>query len=162
MPRIGLSSGVTRAHASYAASLMRLFAHPASMKLFVLVAVSDGLPAGWASAVDPRYGIAYYFNAGTGQRQWQKPGAELPPGWQETRDPRSGLPYFFNLATGQRVWERPASDAAGAMPRLAPLTGYPLELKEPPDQCISLQHVRHMPGARCAVPQVNRQTAKLL
>ena len=76
--------------------------------------VSEGLPAGWASAIDPRYGMPYYFNAGTGQRQWQKPGAELPPGWQEARDPRSGLPYFFNLATGQRVWEHPGRSTAGA------------------------------------------------
>ena len=65
--------------------------------------------------MDPRYGIPYYFNAGTGRRQWQRPGAELPPGWQEARDPRSGLPYFFNLATGQRVWERPGSEVAGVL-----------------------------------------------
>ncbi len=65
--------------------------------------------------MDPRYGMPYYFNAGTGQRQWQKPGAELPPGWQEARDPRSGLPYFFNLATGQRVWEHPGRSAASAL-----------------------------------------------
>ncbi len=82
---------------------------------------------GWASAMDTRYGIPYYFNAGTGQRQWQKPGAELPSGWQAARDPRSGLPYFFNLATGQRVWEHPGRSAAGVPPlrprRCAMLTG---------------------------------------
>ena len=65
--------------------------------------------------MDPRYGVPYFFNAGTGQRQWQQPRADLPPGWQEARDPRFGLPYFFNLATGQRLWQRPSGEGAGAV-----------------------------------------------
>jgi len=76
--------------------------------------------------VDPAYNHAYYYNAATGERTWERPrggaapgaaapaaprGAEarlappgsglaLPAGWAEARDPASGVPYFYNAATG--------------------------------------------------------------
>ena len=76
--------------------------------------MTEGLPPGWAAAVDPRYGVPYYFNAGTGQRLWEKPGEQLPEGWAAARDPGSGVTYYYCVRTGQRTWERPVGAAAGA------------------------------------------------
>lgn len=78
---------------------------------------TEGLPPGWAAAVDARYGVPYYFNASTGQRLWEKPGEQLPEGWAGARDPGSGVTYYYCVRTGQRTWERPVAAAAGA-PRL--------------------------------------------
>ncbi len=39
------------------------------------VVKDDGLPQGWASALDPTYNHVYYFNVSTGQRTWEKPAA---------------------------------------------------------------------------------------
>ena len=76
-------------------------------------AVADGLPSGWAAAMDPRYGLPYYFNAATGQRLWEKPGNELPDGWAEAQDHSTSVTYYYCSATGQRTWERPAAAPAG-------------------------------------------------
>ena len=76
----------------------------------------EGLPPGWSTAVDPCYGMPYYFNVSTGQRTWEQPSgaSELPHGWAQARDPRSGLPYYYNASTGQRSWEKPDAGMASA------------------------------------------------
>lgn len=34
---------------------------------------SSSLPAGWASSIDPQYGVAYFWHAATGRTQWERP-----------------------------------------------------------------------------------------
>ncbi len=36
-----------------------------------------GLPAGWAEAFDPTYGHPYWYNAGTSERSWTRPEAQV-------------------------------------------------------------------------------------
>lgn len=75
---------------------------------------SNRLPAGWASAVDSTTGKTYFFNQGTGERQWDAPEIEgkysaksdLPEGWSEAKDKGSGKTYYYHT-NGETRWARP-------------------------------------------------------
>eukprot|EP00884_Botryococcus_braunii_P005854 jgi/Botrbrau1/1526/Bobra.0107s0014.1 len=96
------------------------------------------LPPGWSSAVDVRYNSVYYYNVGTGERSWTRPGepeapaapttgpalppppppgvGSLPPGWSAGLDARTGLVYYFNFSKGITQWERPEGEVAAITP----------------------------------------------
>jgi polyglutamine-binding protein 1 len=103
------------------------------------------LPAGWAVAIDKKYGHKYYYNASTGKSSWERPtesadasadAAQLPPGWKEATDPSTGRTYFCNPFTSQTTWERPVDAAAVAkMKRCKGCGGFGRGLVQPNGYC---------------------------
>merc|ERR1719171_916796 len=61
-------------------------------------AAATTLPADWSEEVDPVSGHKYYFNKGTGESSWKKPGTTGD--WTETDDPQVGFKFYFNVVTG--------------------------------------------------------------
>mmetsp|Transcript_142626 Transcript_142626/g.248705 ORF Transcript_142626/g.248705 Transcript_142626/m.248705 type:complete len:471 (-) Transcript_142626:81-1493(-) len=94
------------------------------------MAVSEILPSGWASAVDPLCDRIYYFNRGTKVRSWEKPtelvsSAAAPaasaedlqsPDWEEYCT-ASGRSYFFHRGRGEVCWKLPPGGRAVAAKR---------------------------------------------
>ena len=73
------------------------------------------LPDGWSAALDPESGAQYYFNEGTGEISWERPGnrvaaMELPPGWVAVSDPSTASTYYHHEVTGEVTWERPNAE----------------------------------------------------
>lgn len=78
------------------------------------------LPPGWVEAKDLTCGSSYYYNAKTGQSQWEHPGeiassqqttayARLPEDWEEAVDDSTGQKYYYNRKTNVSQWEPPNS-----------------------------------------------------
>lgn len=78
------------------------------------------LPADWVEAKDPASGSSYFYNAKTGQSQWEHPGETasskettastlLPEDWEEAVDDSTGQKYYYNRKTNVSQWELPSS-----------------------------------------------------
>lgn len=75
------------------------------------------LPSDWVEAKDPSSGASYYYNAKTGQTQWELPREvsnsqhvttlHLPDDWEEAIDNLSGQKYYYNRRTNVTQWEHP-------------------------------------------------------
>ena len=118
------------------------------------------LPAGWAVAVDKKYGHKYYYNASTGKSSWERPtesadastdAAQLPPGWKEATDPSTGRTYFCNPFTSQTTWERPVDAAAVAkMKRCKGCGGFGRGLVQPNGYCRHCGRILNKPSVGSA------------
>lgn len=116
------------------------------------------LPAGWAVAIDKKYGHKYYYNASTGQSSWEQPtesadaradaaAKPLPPGWKEATDPSTGRTYFCNPFTSQTTWERPVDAAAVAkMKRCKGCGGFGRGLVQPNGYCRHCGRILNKPS----------------